>query len=192
MYQCRLWLNGQSVGEVRWSLGETRVSVWAECPFEERVIYRVTIYGEGEDGLSIGVMAPEGGRFFVHREFPLHKARLLLKTPAYALHGEISRTLPGETRTLPLPFAFSSMGGLPADFGGRRDPLLCTCAQQVPRLRYKLFEGCEYLVFPLQVGGRMDFTAFFCLVTPVWLEGALYGVLCVDREGEARRFVPAV
>ena len=128
----------------------------------------------------------------VHREFPLHKARLLLKTPAYALHGEISRTLPGETRTLPLPFAFSSMGGLPADFGGRRDPLLCMCAQQVPRLRYKLFEECEYLVFPLQVGGRMDFTAFFCLVTPVWLEGALYGVLCVDREGEARRFVPAV
>lgn len=191
MYRCRLLLNGQSVGEVKWNLGEKRVSVWAECPFEDKVIYRVTLYGAGEDGLPLGVMAPENGRFFVRRDFPPYKAGLLLHTPSSSIRGVVTRTLPGETRTLPLPFALSSMDTLPTPFGGYRDPLLCTCALQTPHLRYKMHEGVEYLIFPLHIGAPMDFVPFFCLATPVWLEGELYGVLCVDKEGEALRFTPA-
>ncbi len=190
MYRCKLLLNGQSVGEVRWSLSEKRVSIWAECPFEKDYIYRVTMYGESGDGLALGVMAPEKGRFLVHRDLPPHKAGLLFCAPPYALRGEIVRTLPGETRTPPLPFAFSAMEALPDGYGGIRDPLLCRCAEQTAHLRYRRHAGTEYLAFPLHIGGAMDFIPFFCLVTPVWLEGALYGILCVDKEGEAQRFVP--
>ncbi len=191
MYRCSLRLNGQNVGEVRWSLGEKQVSVWAECPFEERVIYRVTIRGPAGESLPIGVMAPKGGRFFVRRDIPVRRADLLIRTPAHVLRGEIARTLPGETRTPPLPFAFSSMEALPPDFGGWRDPLLCACARRADGLLYRRYEGCEYLAFPLNVGDKMEFSAFFCLVTPVWLDGSLYGVLCVNSDGEAQRFTPA-
>ena len=191
MYRCKLWLDGQSVGEVGWSVGEKQVSVWAECPFEERFIYRAAVYGTDGERVSLGVMAPEQGRFLVRRTLPLHKAALLLHGASRTLHGEVTRTLPGERRTPPLPFAFAAMDPLPRRYGGDRDPLLCRCAQRDSHVRYKVHDGLEYLVFPLRTGGEMAFAPFFCLVSPVWLEGALYGVLCVDKEGEARRFAPS-
>ena len=190
MYRCALLLGERSIGEVRWSQGEGRVTVWAECPYEKDYIYRVTLYGAGGVSLPLGVMAPEDGRFVVKKSLPAHKGELLLHWPGGSVRGEITRTLPGETRTPPLPFAFSSMTALPEDFGGRRDPLLCRCARQAASVRYLRHDGREYLVFPLETGREMPFTPFFCLVTPVRLDGASYGVLCLDREGDVCRFEP--
>ena len=190
MGQCGLFLNGREVGRVDWHTENGRVLVQARCPFEERYIYRVCIRGESGDALKLGVMAPQNGSFVVCRSIPQYSAGPLRERGAAGLRAEIVRTLPGQELKGPFPFSLCALEQMPADCGEHWELLLRQCAQKACGLRYKKWGDTEYLVFPLQEGREMAFAPFFCLVTPIALEGEMCGVLCVNREGEICRFCP--
>lgn len=180
MGRCRLFLSGKEVGEVTWQVMGQEVTVRAQCPFERGYIYRVTLTG-GEKPLPLGVMLPDGAWFTLQKK--LHNPAIL---HGAALRGEVIRTRPGETRALPLPFAFSELGAPPKS-SRISDPVLRQCIADWADVLHCVWEDCNYFVFPFSTERELPLAPFFTYITTFWYQDAWYGALCIEKNGNPKK-----
>ena len=201
MTDCPLYLNEKEIGRLRWQAEGGAVRFWASCPFEADHIYRVTLEGAGT--VYLGVMMPEGGRFVLQKKLPVYKCRQLLERQGEA-YATIDRRRPGEEKPLeappppaapppgpepepepelpptpPLPFHFSRFQRMEGQTAGS--------------FAEKIFHGCGglkaacqdavYYAAPVEIGGELGPSAFFCLLDFVQWEEKTYCVLRVDKNG---------
>ena len=177
MGSCKLFLSGREVGEVVWQTAGHETVVRAQCPFERGYIYRVTLMG-GTKPVALGVMMPEGAWFTLRKKLP--------SLPEGEWRGEIVRTMPGETRALPLPFAFSELrASLPMD--RISDPILRQCVAEEADVLHTQWEGCDYFVFPFSTDHALPLAPFFTYITTFWHNGIGFGAVCIEKTGNPKK-----
>ena len=169
MGACGLYLGRREVGRLCWTEKDGRLAVNCTCPYEAGMIYRVVL--QTEEGLHrLGVMLPEDQGFALRRELPAG----CLPHAAF-----VDRTLPGEAHLPGLPLAFSAF---------ERDEAEENLLQRSENVQILCGDWMDvrYLLFPMPPGGACCGATYFCITTPVKLEGILYGLVCKVQE----RYVP--
>ena len=187
---CKLYRNETPVGSIRWQRSEHTVTIWASCSFERNYIYRVYLRADHYPELYLGVMLPQDGAFFLKKTCAMRKTSILQATEADHLRGEIIRSVPGEKRALPLPFAFSELR-LEHSFSFIEDPVLRNCLESQSGVMYTIYERIYYFVFPLDVHQPSAMAPFYCITTPVVVGTGLYGAFQMDMQGKVSQIIPA-
>ena len=156
------------------------------CPFAEGWIYRLYLQVDHE-GICLGVMLPEGGRFVLKKT--LDKNRMGELWDRDDLQGVILRSRPGEPAPVllppkppepclgPLPFPMSALEPV-LEEKSFVDTVFAACGGQKAK-----WEGVEYYLAPGKPGERLGPVSFFCLLTWIPWEGSGWWVLCVDADG---------
>lgn len=177
MGSCKLFLSGREVGEVVWQTAGYETVVRAQCPFERGYIYRVTLTG-GTKPIPLGVMLPEGAWFTLRKKLPA--------LPDGAWRGEITRTMPGETRARPLPFAFSELRA-PPPLERISDLILRQCVAEESDVLHVQWEGDDYFVFAFSTDRALPLVPFFTYITTFWYNGTGYGAVCIEKNGNPKK-----
>ena len=181
-----VFLDEEQVGIVKGRREGNCMEWTASCPFAEGWIYRLYLQADYE-GICLGVMLPEGGRFVLKKT--LDKNRMGELWDRDDLRGVILRSRPGEPAPVLLPPKppESCMGPLPFPMSALEpvleeksfvDAVFASCGGQKAK-----WEGIKYYLAPGKPGERLGPAPFFCLLTWIPWEGSGWWVLCVDSDG---------
>ena len=181
-----VFLGEEQVGFVKGRREGNCMEWTASCPFAEGWIYRLYLQADYE-GICLGVMLPEGGRFVLKKT--LDKNRMGELWDRDDLQGVILRSRPGEPVPVllppkppepcmgPLPFPMSALEPV-LEEKSFVDAVFASCGGQKAR-----WDGIEYYLAPGKPGERLGPVSFFCLLTWIPWEGSGWWVLCVDTDG---------
>lgn len=177
MEQWDLWLGEKRVGTVSSRETGWGYTLLAVCPAEEGYIYRVALDRENEDVLVAGVMLPQGQEFWLEKKMDGHFA------PEKVRGAFILRSKPGEyTGFSPLPFPLEKFRPFDPSHAPWEKSLLGSLMAH-EKTKVCQYQDQWYAAAPLEKGLPFALAPFFQKVTPLEINGKLYGLVVCDEEG---------
>lgn len=177
MEQWDLWLGEKRVGTVSSRETGWGYTLLAVCPAEEGYIYRVALDRENEDVLVAGVMLPQGQEFWLEKKMDGHFA------PEKVRGAFILRSKPGEyTGFSPLPFPLEKFRPFDPSHAPWEKSLLGSLMAH-EKTKVCQYQDQWYAAAPLEREQPFALAPFFQKVTPLEINGKLYGLVVCDEEG---------
>lgn len=177
MEQWDLWLGEKRVGTVSSRETGWGYTLLAVCPAEEGYIYRVALDRENEDVLVAGVMLPQGREFRLEKKMDGHFA------PEKVRGAFILRSRPGEyTGFSPLPFPLEKFRPFDPSHAPWEKSLLGSLMAH-EKTKVCQYQDQWYAAAPLEREQPFALAPFFQKVTPLEINGKLYGLVVCDEEG---------
>lgn len=161
-----IYLCGEKIGFAEW----TSYGIKASCSMEEGFIYRLELVGKST--LPLGVMMPQGNRFFLER-------RGVSPSEGWD-YAEILRCKSGDKKADPLPFAISH-GRIVNDFEFVKDDFLRTCLLKQASVYSAIYRGRRYVYFTFDPNCHSSMSAFFFCLTVFDTPEGLFAAFCIDE-----------
>ena len=178
MEQWDLWLGEKRVGTVSGRETGWGYTLLAVCPAEEGYIYRVALDRENENVLVAGVMLPKGQKVWREKKMDGQFA------PEKVRGAFILRSKPGEyTGFSPLPFPLEKFRPFDPSHAPWEKSLLGSLMAH-EKTKVCQYQDQWYAAAPLEKGLPFALAPFFQKVTPLEINGKLYGLVVCDEEGQ--------
>ena len=169
MKRCNVWINGQSVGSLQIREADGRAQI--QCHLPDGWIYRAKLFADENTATCFGVLLPENGMFTTTS---FVSSRYIAENE---LHCEILRTRPGEKYEEGSWMTFYQSDPW-TDSAFYLEDTLLYLVQKKKGVRYRIYCGKRYLLFPIRLDGSDPLAAIYSAGVPMlWSQGWF---LCVE------------
>lgn len=164
---------GKGAGEYK--IKDGLLHIYAQCPEERGYIYRLSFTSETGQSHIAGVMLPNKGKFVISKASYSFNRKLW---ECSAIRASVIRSIPGESRMLPLPFNYSALHPLNdrSIIADKSFAEIIGCD-----MLFTEYEGLLYLFFPIVPGAECRYSSVFCITTPIFYKGSVFGALVYSQ-----------